>query len=121
MAAGADPHASLFGPSFTRAFSGLPSGSGRIYLASLGGKPASFVMTSDNGGNCSVDLVATVPEARSRGLSSALLGHALADAAERGCETTTLVSTLMARSLYKQLGYRAICQMQQWERRRPGT
>src|SRR5215211_3703477 len=43
--------------------------------------------------NADVEWVAVVPEARGRGLSGKLLGHALADAAERGIETSTLVAT----------------------------
>ena len=38
-------------------------------------------------------MVAVLPEARGRGISGKLLGHALADAAERGNETATLVAT----------------------------
>jgi GNAT superfamily N-acetyltransferase len=119
MAAIADPDGWLLGPAFTRAFYSLPQGSARIYLGSLDGEPASCLMTRDEDGNCAVDLVATLPEARGQGLASSLLAQALADAAERGCVTTTLVSTRMARSVYERLGFRALCPLQQWERRHP--
>jgi len=108
----------LFGTEFTCAFSGLPPGRARIYLAGLDGEPVSCVMTSDKDENCAVDLVATVPEAQGYGLSDALLAHALADAAERGCATSTLVATPAGRPVYRKLGYRALCPLQQWERRR---
>lgn len=117
MAAISD-RAFFFGSAFARAFARPLPDRARVYLASLDGQPASCVLTSDHHGNCAVNLVATVPEARGRGLSGALLAHALADAAERGCEITTLVATPMARAGYERLGYRAICPLEQWVRRR---
>ena len=47
-----------------------------------------------------------VPEARGRGIAGKLLAHALADAAERGLETSTLVATPLGRPVYERLGYR---------------
>ena len=47
----------------------------------------------DHEGNSEIQLVAVVPEARGGGITSKLLGHALADAAERGSETSTLIAT----------------------------
>jgi len=116
LAAIADPAGSVLGPPFMRAFSNLPHAEARVYLASLDRRPVSCFLTSDKDGNCAVDVVATRPEARGRGLASALLGQALADAAERGCVTTTLVSSLEAKSLYKGVGYRALCPLLRWER-----
>jgi GNAT superfamily N-acetyltransferase len=106
----------LFGTAFTRALSGLPPDGARVYLASLDGEPVSCLLTSDYNGNCAVDAVATVPEVQRRGLASALLGHALADAAERGCTTATLVATPMSRAIYERLGFRPLCTLQQWQR-----
>jgi GNAT superfamily N-acetyltransferase len=106
------------GNAFARAFPTLPWDAARVYLASLDGEPVACAMTGDHDGNCAVDLMATVPEARGRGLSSALLGHALADAAERGCETTTVVASSAGERVYKRLGYREVCPIQHWVRRR---
>jgi GNAT superfamily N-acetyltransferase len=106
-----------FGTAFTRALSGLPRRRARVYLASLDGQPVSCVMTSDHEGNCAVDLTATLPEAQGRGLSGALLAHALADAAERGCESTTVVASPVGECVYERLGYRAVCPIQHWVRR----
>ena len=75
-------------------------------------------MTHDHEGDCGVYAVATVPEARGRGLTSALLAHALADARERGCTTTTLEATRMGHSVYERLGYRPLGPVAMWERRR---
>ena len=102
---------------FTRAFSALPPGRAHVYVASLDGEPASCLMTSHHDGNCAVDLAATLPAAQGRGLSGGLLAHALADAVERGCETTSVVASDAGERVYERLGYRAVCPIQHWERR----
>ncbi|MDQ3871704.1 MAG: GNAT family N-acetyltransferase, partial [Chloroflexota bacterium] len=106
-----------YGTTFRRAYSRLPGDRAHIHLASVDGKPVSCVATSDTTGNCSIDMVATLPEARGRGLSSALLAHALADAAARGCRSTTLLSSKMGRGLYERLGYVPFGFFEQWEPR----
>ena len=74
----------------------------------------------DHGGDAEVNFVATVPEARGRGLAGALMTRALADARERGRLTTTLVATKLGRPVYERMGYRPLGTVQMWERRRPG-
>lgn len=107
------------GTAFARTFSRpLPDGA-RVYVASLDGKPVTTVLTAEHEGNCAVDLLATVPEARGRGLAGALLAKALIDAAERGCAITTVSSGRASRPLYERLGYRPICPLQKWVRRHP--
>jgi GNAT superfamily N-acetyltransferase len=106
------------GDAFARALAGLPRDSAHVYLASLDGAPASCVMTVDRDRNCAIELMATVPEARGHGLSTLLLGHALADAAERGCETSTVVASRLGERIYRRLGYRPVCPIQQWVWRR---
>lgn len=110
-----------FGTTFQRAYSRLPTDRAHIHLATIDGDPVSCVATSDTNDNCSVDMVATLPEARGRGISSALLGHALADAAERGCRSTTLLSSEMGRGIYERLGYAPFGLFEHWERRQPAT
>ena len=102
--------------SFARALSRLPEGSGRVYLAGLEGGPVACTIMVDHERNSEVQMVAVVPEARGRGLSRLLLGHALADAAERGMETSTLVATKLGRPVYERLGFRAIGPLHMWER-----
>jgi GNAT superfamily N-acetyltransferase len=75
-------------------------------------------MVVDVGRTADVEWVAVLPEARGRGLSGRLLANALADAAERGCEMSTLVATSMGRPTYERLGYRALGALQLWEQRR---
>ena len=60
--------------------------------------------------------MAVVPEARGRGISGHLLGHALVDAAERGISTSTLVSTALGYPVYERAGYRAFGSFEMWER-----
>ena len=80
--------------SFTRAMRRLPSEATLVYVALDDGEPvACLLMTDDSDGNSDLECVAVVPEARGRGISGKLLRHALVDAAERGIETSTLVST----------------------------
>jgi GNAT superfamily N-acetyltransferase len=80
-------------------------------------RPSSCVMAFDHGEDCSVWLVATLPEARGNGLAGALMAHALADARERGRTTSTLQATDLGRPVYERLGYRPLGEIQLWERR----
>ncbi len=66
-------------------------------------------------------MVAVVPEARGLGIAGKLLRHALADAAERGLETSTLISTRLGRPVYERLGYREAGTLQMWEKRPAAT
>lgn len=92
--------------------------SGHVYGAQLGDEVAAVLWALDHEDDCHVSLVATVPEARGRGLALGLMRHALADAAERGAATSTLQATAMGRPLYERLGYRDLGPLQMWERRR---
>jgi GNAT superfamily N-acetyltransferase len=103
--------------SFTRALARFPEGKAHVYTASERGEPVACLMTVDHAGNADVEWVAVVPEARGKGLSGKLLAHALADAAARGVETTTLVATKLGRPVYERLGYRPLGALQMWERR----
>jgi GNAT superfamily N-acetyltransferase len=102
--------------SFSRALAGFPEEAAHIYTADEAGWPVACLMTVDCGRNADVEWVAVVPEARGRGLSGKLLAHALADAAERGAETTSLVSTSLGRPVYDRLGFRPLGAFEMWER-----
>lgn len=104
--------------SFERALAGLPVEDLHVYVARVGGVPAGCLMTADHEGNTSLEMVAVVPEARGRGLAGGLLAHGLADAAERGAATSTLIATALGRPVYERLGFRAFGKVQMWERRR---
>lgn len=107
------------GDSFARSLAHLPEGEARVYLAGPEAEPDACAVLVDHEDNCEVQMVAVVPEARGRGISALLLGHALADAAERGMRTSTLVATKLGRPVYERLGFRAIGPLHMWERR-PG-
>jgi GNAT superfamily N-acetyltransferase len=89
-----------------------------VYLAGAAGPPQSCAIGHDMGDNCDITLVATLPEARGRGMAGALMRRALADARERGCSTTTLVATRLGYPVYARMGYRDLGRLQMWERRK---
>ena len=113
------------GTPFTDACRRLDEG-GHAYLALLDGRPACGLVTIERdppfrgaGASAGIFAVATLPEARGRGLTVRLLGQALADAHERGCSTSTLQATKMGAPVYDRLGYRSLGAIEMWERRRP--
>ena len=80
-------------------------------------RPVGCCATVDDGENSELQMVAVLPEARGRGLSGKLIAHALADASERGMQTSTLVATKLGRPVYERLGYRSLGVLEMWERR----
>ncbi|MGH2764224.1 MAG: GNAT family N-acetyltransferase [Thermoleophilaceae bacterium] len=107
--------------SFTRALGGVSADGLFVYLARRGGRAVGCAIVADQRGNAGVEMVAVAPEARGHGVSGELLGHALADAAERGIESSTLVATRLGRPVYERLGYRSFGSLQMWERRDAGA
>jgi len=105
--------------SFTRALGGLGGDGMRVYLARREGRAVGCLIVVDHDRNATIELVAVVPEARGHGIAGKLLGHALADAAGRGIETSTLVSTKLGRPVYERVGYRPVGVVEMWELR-PG-
>lgn len=103
--------------SFTNSIRSLPDGASRVYVVREGGEPVACLMMSDHDGNTDVEMVAVVPEARGRGISALLLRHALADAVERGCESSTLVATELGYPVYERLGFRPLDRIPMWERK----
>jgi GNAT superfamily N-acetyltransferase len=104
--------------SFARALAHFPKEDVTAYTASEDGQPVACLIIVDHERNADVEWVAVVPEARGRGLSGKLLGHALADCGERGIETSTLVATRLGRPVYERLGFRPLETFQMWEMRR---
>lgn len=91
-----------------------------VYTASFGGAVAAVLATTpDVDGDCGITLVATLPEARGRGLASRLMLRALTDARERGCTTSTLIASPAGRPVYARLGYHEFGAIEMWELRRP--
>jgi GNAT superfamily N-acetyltransferase len=103
--------------SFSRSLETLPDGAAHVYVArDEAGEPIGCLTVVDHEGNSEVQMVAVVPEARGRGITRRLLGHALADAAERGSETSTLIATPLGYPVYERLGYRPLERVAMWER-----
>jgi GNAT superfamily N-acetyltransferase len=101
--------------SFTRALRSLPDGAAHVYVARHDGHPVGCLLMLDHEGNTEVQTVAVVPEARGRGISGKLLAHALADAAERGNETATLIATPLGYPVYERAGFRPLERVSMWE------
>lgn len=102
---------------FERAFTRLPPEPAHLYLARGDGLPACTLLTYEEGGECGIYLVATLPGSRGRGLATALVVHALREARDRGCTTSSLQATQRGRPVYHRLGYRDIGAVHMWERR----
>jgi GNAT superfamily N-acetyltransferase len=89
------------------------------HFASLDGETVGTVVSWDHGDDAEIVWVATLPEARGRGISKQLMTRAITAAGERGRLTTTLVATKLGRPVYERIGYRDFGAIQMWERRKP--
>jgi GNAT superfamily N-acetyltransferase len=104
---------------FARGMGSPAEGVLRFFRARVDGEPACVVGTLDLDGDCGVYWVATLPQARGRGLSSRLMHVALEEGRERGCDISTLQATKLGQPVYERLGYRDLGTLEMWERRRP--
>jgi ribosomal protein S18 acetylase RimI-like enzyme len=102
--------------SFSRSLQTLSDGEAHIYVARDEGRPIGCLTIVDHDGNSEVQMVAVLPEARGQGITAKLLGHALADAAERGSETATLIATPLGYPVYERAGFRPLERVAMWER-----
>jgi GNAT superfamily N-acetyltransferase len=89
------------------------------YLASLGGETVGTTLTWDRGPDTEITFVATLPEARGRGIAGRLLAHALEQEREAGKLGSTLIATKLGFPVYDKLGYRDVGGLEMWERRKP--
>ena len=101
---------------FERALTGHDGTGFFTYAAGAG--PGACLCFCDVGDDATVWFVATTPAARGKGYSTALMAHAMADARERGRDTSTLQATDAGRGVYERLGYRSLGEIQMWEKRR---
>lgn len=84
------------------------------YTACIDGEPvavSSLVMTD---GLAGIYAVATRPNARKRGLGTALTLHAMAEGRRRGAKMATLQATSMGRPVYERLGFRTVFDYQNY-------
>jgi GNAT superfamily N-acetyltransferase len=89
------------------------------YLASLNGTTVGTTLAWDRGEDVEITFVATLPEARGRGIAGRLLGHALERERNRGKSASTLVATKLGYPVYEKLGYQYVGGLEMWERRKP--
>lgn len=101
-----------------RTLTTLEEGVLRGYKADLNGAPGAVALALHHGEDCGVSFVATVPQARRRGLATQVMRSALADAKRHGLTTITLQATELGERLYQQLGLRRLGPMELWEHRR---
>ena len=90
------------------------------FLAYLDGEPVGTVVTYDRGEDVEVTFVATLPEARGRGVARRLMAHALAKERDSGRLASTLIATKLGFPVYEWLGYRDVGGLEMWEKRKPG-
>jgi len=95
-----------------------PHGVTHDYVAYLDGQPAAAVVILPVDGDASVWDVATLPEARGRGLCRRLMHRALWDARADGCDISSLQATKLGEPVYTRLGYERHGALQMWEKRR---
>ena len=103
--------------SWSRTLAGLDLEGVHVYVERRGGEPVACLMIVDSDGHSEVQVVAVVPEARGSGLAGKLLAHGLADAAERGSESVTLIATKLGYPVYRRLGFENVGVFEMWERR----
>ena len=107
------------GNAFQRMLGSGPLDPANVYIAREDGEPLATVVSADHGGDTSIWWVATVPDARGRGLAPGLMRRALAAGRERGNQVTTLQATKVGWPVYDRLGYQSLGAIEMWERRRP--
>jgi len=101
--------------SMIRAIGAPPPGTFETYSARHEGVDDAAVLgLYERRGNAQVVWVATRPEAAGHRLAGRLLGHALAEARGRGCETATLEATEQGHPAYAAAGFRPLGQVQMW-------
>lgn len=84
----------------------------RNYLGYWNGKPVSTSTLFLGGGNAGIYCVATLPEARGKGIGAALTLKPLQEAREMGFRIGTLQSSEMGFNVYQRLGFRHLCQIE---------
>ena len=89
-----------------------------VYLASIDGETVGSTLVWAPGEDAEITFVATLPEARGRGVARRLLAFALEQQRAGGKSASTLISTKLGFPVYRALGYREVGGFEMWERRK---
>jgi ribosomal protein S18 acetylase RimI-like enzyme len=89
-----------------------------LVVARLDGEALACAGVLVDGTNAEVVFVATLPDARRRGLAAECMRAALRAAAADGCSTTTLEATAAGEPVYAAMGYRSFGRYRMMEARR---
>jgi len=81
----------------------------RWFLGMLDGKPVSTSMMVPHKGLAGIYAVATIPEARGKGVATAVTREALLAAKDMGYETAILEASKMGFPVYSRLGFKECC------------
>jgi len=84
----------------------------RNYLGYLNGKPVCTSTVFFGGGVAGIYCVATLPQARGKGIGAALTLKPLQNAREMGYRVGVLQSSEMGFNIYQRLGFRHLCQIE---------
>ena len=84
----------------------------RNYVGYLNGKPVSTCTIFYGGGAAGIYCVSTLPEARGKGIGGAITLKPLQEAREMGYRVGVLQSSEMGFNVYKKLGFRHLCQIE---------
>lgn len=76
-----------------------------VLAARIDGANVATAIAFDHDGDCGIFNMSTMPEARRRGIGTALTASHLRDAADRGCSTASLQATEMAEGIYASVGF----------------
>ena len=88
----------------------------RDWIAFLDGVPVAAAALFVGAGVAGIYNVATVPEARGRGIGRAITAAALAEAVRRGQRTAVLGASEMGYPVYRRLGFRDVSRMRSYAR-----
>jgi GNAT superfamily N-acetyltransferase len=86
-------------------FGDLPLRSGRLFVARLDGRPVATAVGALDGEALGIYSVATIPDARGRGIGGAVTMAAIADGRARGARFAVLESSGMGYPVYRRLGF----------------
>jgi ribosomal protein S18 acetylase RimI-like enzyme len=85
-----------------------PDGPARYFLARLERRPVATAIGVVDGKAVGIHSVTTLPDARRRGIGSAITLAALLDGRRRGAQIGVLETSAMAHAMYRRLGFRDV-------------